>query len=189
MDNHINVISGVARCGKDTFFNLFKSNFQEEDCLRIAFADELKKELNTFLVKNFRISAYTENNQQKEIIRPIMVSYGLAKREVSKGKYWINKVKKQIKSSDNRFVFITDVRFPNEIWQIKELGGFVLHIEREGNLAPNKEEEDNDPKNKEISDFHFKWKDFEKEEEGYSNKCVEEFIKKYNWDGRENINK
>ena len=96
MDNHIIGISGLARCGKDTFFNLFKSNFQEEDCLRIAFADELKKELNTFLVKNFRISAYTENNQQKEIIRPIMVSYGLAKREISKGKYWINKVKKQI---------------------------------------------------------------------------------------------
>lgn len=158
-------LAGVARSGKDSFFKFCqntkvngKSNF------RAAFADELKLELDSFLLKQFNISAFTESPKEKETIRPILVSYGMAKRQISEGRYWVEKVKSKIEPiKDSHNCFITDVRFSNEVDQIKKLGGICIHIERFNNAPANEEEKKEDPIVKSKSDYHFKWGDFSKD--------------------------
>jgi hypothetical protein len=131
-------------------------------CHRFAFADELKKELDAFLVDNFEISAFTEDEKEKEIIRPLLVSYGMAKREISNGMYWISKIEPHIKKypSPEKHAIVTDVRFGNEVDRINKMGGVSIHITREGNIPPNEEEAFNDPIVKAKCQAHFVWRNF-----------------------------
>lgn len=158
-------LCGLARSGKDTFFRFCESlNFNQNPSIRLAFADQLKFELDDFLLKNFKISAFTENSFEKEIIRPTLVGYGMSKRKSSNGMYWVKKLETEIiKKEKTHNCFITDVRFPNEVDEIKKWGGICIHIERFGNPPANDEEKNEDPFVKAKSDFHFKWNDLYKE--------------------------
>ena len=112
------------------------------------------------------------------------LAFGMQKRFVSDGIYWINKAEKEInRFKDEYNHFITDVRFPNEVLKIKELGGKCIHIEREGNSPPNLEEEENEPIIKSMSDFNFKWKDFSDSELDTAKDLARHFIK-YKFNGR-----
>lgn len=102
----------------------------------------------------------------------------MAKREVSKGLYWINKVEKEIRSTlEDYNHFVTDVRFPNEVDKIKELGGVCIHIKRNGNPPANTEEEINDPLVREKSDYLFQWDDFSEIGEKNLQAVVDNFVK------------
>ena len=63
------------------------------------------------------------------------------------------------------FPIITDVRYVNEAKMIKDLGGKILHIEREGVVPPNPSEEKNHPLVKELADIVLDWPNFENDEE------------------------
>ena len=54
--------------------NYLKSNKYESQ--RLAFADELKKDVDSFLIEKLGISAFTENTKEKEIIRPMLTTWG-----------------------------------------------------------------------------------------------------------------
>ena len=71
-------IGGVARCGKDTLGKhlINKLNKSGFPALNISFATELKKDLDPFLKDKLNISAFTENNSEKDIIRPMLVCWG-----------------------------------------------------------------------------------------------------------------
>ena len=61
-------LTGLARCGKDTFCNYFRSYIKEKegiDSVRLAFADELKRDVDAFLLEKLNISAFTENTSEK----------------------------------------------------------------------------------------------------------------------------
>ena len=53
---------GSARSGKDTAYMAIKELFPSRVIERRAFADELKKECDSFLKKNLNISAFTEDS-------------------------------------------------------------------------------------------------------------------------------
>lgn len=170
-------LCGLARAGKDTFFGYCKNlQFNKNPNIRHAFADKLKEELDLFLRSNFSISSFTEDAWEKEVIRPILVSYGMQKRFVSQGLYWINKVENEIQRFRDEYNhFITDVRFPNEIKKIKEMGGICIYINKNGNNPANKEEAENDPLVRELCDYHFEWEDFSKEP--FDSSCIDSFLK------------
>ena len=178
-------LSGLARCGKDSFFSFAKDFFLKNDieCKRFAFADELKAECEDFLLKNFSISPWTDDDEEKKIIRPLLVSYGMAKREISNGTYWVLKIKKQIEdfSGVKNYSIITDVRFKNEVDIINKLGGITIHITREGNQPPNEEERINDPIVKSKCKELFSWQDFENFPDEKTNEMVCNFLKKINY--------
>ena len=71
-------IAGFARSGKDTFYQRSAQLLSKEGykSTRIAFADALKNELNELLLSNIGISAFTEEDQEKDLIRPLLVTYG-----------------------------------------------------------------------------------------------------------------
>ena len=160
-------LCGLARCGKDSFFEFTKEYYKMHDieCKRFAFADELKKEIDDSLKLKFNISAFTHSAKEKDIIRPELVKHGMKKRKSSKGNYWIKKIEdKVLKFSDPRkMAIVTDVRFENEVDWINDVGGTSIHITRIGNNPPNSEEKENDPKVKSKALHKFTWIDFGEE--------------------------
>ena len=173
-------LGGLARSGKDTFYDYTSLFFKEKgvSVKRFAFADELKKEVDSFCVDSYGISAFTDDEKEKEIIRPILVAHGMIRREASEGLYWINKIKNEIKENSyaGKISVITDVRFENEIKEINSMGGKSIHITRENNIAPNQEETENDPKVKSLSLYSFTWEDFNRKDEDYPKDMVFTFL-------------
>lgn len=159
-------ISGLARSGKDSFFELSKPFLLDNNLTfkRFAFADALKEECDPFLKENTGISAFTENNKEKEIIRPLLVVYGTHIRRKMDKNCWISRIQERVKASIARseIVFITDVRFKNEIDWVHSLKGTSIHISRENNIAPNDDELKNDPILKSSSSIKLEWENFSK---------------------------
>jgi len=160
----INVIgiAGVARVGKDTFCDCLKIILKTEgiEYQRFAFADELKEDINSFLLAKTGLNAYTTSDEEKISLRPILVEYGRLMRRLTGGKYWIDRVKEKIRKNkkNNTICVISDVRYANEAKWINSLsGGITLHLDRKGIKAANIEEEENDPLTKEACIYSIQW--------------------------------
>lgn len=151
-------LCGLARSGKDSFFNLVKDNLPQKSH-RVAFADALKRELDDLLIKYTRISAFTEKEEEKKIIRPLLVTYGTHVRRRLNENCWIERVENNVKHHLNagKIVFVTDVRYENELKWIHQLNGISIYIETRGNFPTNEEEEVNDPILKLNSKHNFYW--------------------------------
>jgi len=138
-DKKIVAFSGFSRSGKNSFANETQKQLKEfAPNLKVeqfSFAAGLRLELDSFIRDNFNnISAWTEDDEEKRIIRPILIAYGNAKREISKGQYWIEKIDAKIRRSDCDVALITDLRFAelenDEIDWLKGNRGFNFHLKR-----------------------------------------------------------
>ena len=163
-------ITGVARSGKDTFYTILAKYLESKNlkCKRLAFADNLKKELNVFVKENFKIDLKNCTPEEKEIVRPLMVAYGKCRRAQSEGQYWTSLLDADVKSleSKNIIPIITDVRYieykGDEYSWIKNYNVILIHLSRkldDGSLVPpvNVEEKANDNKLKAVADFTICW--------------------------------
>lgn len=157
-------ISGNARCGKDTMgrniANLLAGSGIKTKI--VSFANELKESVNNFLLEQTGISAFTEDDEEKKIIRPFLVCWGTDVIRKIDDNTWINKLQENLCSDSVNI--ITDLRFPNELDWVKRNKGFSIMLEREGVEPANDYEEEN---NREISrrvDLNFCIGTFEKDE-------------------------
>ena len=111
-------ISGFARSGKDTFYQRGKIALEKEGykACRFAFADALKYEIDEILAKYTEISAFTENKTEKELIRPLLVTWGTDIRRKIDENCWIKKIQSDVekKIKEGYYVFVTNVRYKNE---------------------------------------------------------------------------
>lgn len=184
-------VGGFARAGKDAFVNiakniLTKNNYKPQ---RFAFADNLKKEVGGMLQANdFALDVHTTNTDAKTKLRPLLVWWGCARRDLSQGgMYWVEQVHKQLEDvqkkyksmgfDDSEFVaLISDARFVNEVkWLQNEWDGQFIHLRRfsmkevrDGygdwqtqevfDAAPNEEEAKNDPLIQELANVKVEWK-------------------------------
>jgi hypothetical protein len=162
--NMIIGISGYARSGKDTFglsLQRVLKTFKIKSKVN-AFANVLKQDLDSFLIKKFNISAFTKNDEEKFLIRPILVAYGESKR-MQNPNYWIEQIKEK---SKNNLTIVTDVRYENEARWIIENNGFLIHLKRQksdGSFveAPNPQEAKNNPKVSELASLEVTWNTIE----------------------------
>ena len=142
-------LTGLARCGKDTFCNYAREHLKSlnYESQRLAFADELKKDVNDFLMQKLGISAFTEITSEKEIIRPMLTCWGTDIMRKQDDLCWVKKVEEIIveNQKNNIVSIVTDIRFPNEIEYIHKIGGIVIHLTMTGNKPANKYEAENDP--------------------------------------------
>ena len=163
-------LTGVARCGKDTFYSILKKYLKEKniESNRIALADALKKELEDFVEKKFKINLNTCEGPEKELIRPLMVAYGKCRRIQTEGKYWTSLIDQEIKNLKEKNIvpIVTDVRYieykDDEYSWIKNHDGILIHLSRklnDGSLVPpaNIEEKSNDNKLKAVADYCISW--------------------------------
>lgn len=157
-------ITGFARSGKDTAYQRSKLILEKDgyQSCRFAFADELKRESDPFLLEHVNISAFTENSEEKEIIRPFLVTYGTQIRRRLDENCWIKTIQDRVieKLNQNYFVFITDVRFKNEAEWIKLNGGKLINISREGIKPANHEEHKQYHFMKSFIDYNILWETF-----------------------------
>lgn len=164
MKNNIIGVTGFARSGKDTFYQYTSKALNRAKCYRYAFADALKDECDTFLQSNLNISAFTEDADDKELIRPFLVTYGTDIRRKLDPFCWIKKVEASISEnhppSDKNFIFITDVRFRNEAEWVKSLGGLIVQVTREGFGPANSDEHTQSSLIKPLVDLHVMWPSF-----------------------------
>jgi len=157
-------LTGLARCGKDTFckyarLHLDSLNIQSQ---RLAFADELKKDVDAFLIEKLGISAFTEITEEKEIIRPMLTTWGTEIMRKKDDLHWVKKVEEIIvdNKKNNIVSIVTDIRFPNEIDYIHKIGGKVIHLTMIGNKPANDYEKKNDPMLNKNADCLVEWKKY-----------------------------
>jgi len=156
-------IGGLARSGKDTLASNLAEIIKEDwkiDVQIFSLADSLKEKINPFINKEFGISAFSEDTEDKKIIRPMLVAYG----ESMKTKYgqdvWYSELSNNIEQAlhDNKiFPIISDVRFDFEVKLIQDNGGQVIHITKQGNKPPNEIEALNDPLVESCADLSHTW--------------------------------
>lgn len=178
MKNKIIGLSGVATCGKDTFFNLLKKECHIKyniNLVRFALADILKEELREVLFEKYNIDVLNCSASEKERLRPDLVSYAKAKRKQTEGRYFIDNLSSVIKTSFEKkrlsfsdVICITDVRYnqyekDEAHWVKKENSGVLIYIEKlmtGGFVCPpaNNDERINDPKLKKCADYILSWR-------------------------------
>lgn len=162
-------VGGFARAGKDTFVKIAKNILKENgySSIKLAFADPLKEEIDPFLREHYNISAWTDDTEEKALIRPYLVAHGCGKRIISNGRYWVDKIDQALETIhfNEDVVFISDCRFPNEAdWLHNKWNGWFVHLKKysvtnnpyEHNLydvAPNSEEAMNDPICEQKADY------------------------------------
>lgn len=176
-------ISGSEAAGKTLFTDLLSNYINKSGtvCIKRAFGDSVKAELFDLITYNFGFSPFTKDRNQKDIIRPIFVAYANAKRNISEGTYWIERLKDslQLMIEDVEVLLVSDLRFAtekyDEINYIQEDGGQVIYLERILNgkvVEPyNEIGEENNKKIKERADFILQWG------EGYPE--PEQFVKDF----------
>lgn len=163
-------IGSSALVGKDTLYKVLSNILKEKaEIERVSLADSLKSEVNDFTTKQYNISAFTKNPQEKEIIRPLFVIHGKIKRQISKNLYWTGLLQERINDlySENIIPICTDIRFAesenDEIFWLKNINnGVYIHVNRfdkEGNkIKPaNLEEEKNTAILEKMADFTLNW--------------------------------
>lgn len=128
-------VGGFARSGKDTFVKIARKILKEHgyNSIKLAFTDTLKDEIDGFLKSSYNISAWTNDDDEKKIIRPFLVAHGCGKRGITDGKYWINKLDELIEGVhfNEDVIFVSDCRFPNEVdWVHQKWGGWFVHLSK-----------------------------------------------------------
>lgn len=180
--NKIIGVTGFARSGKDTFFQESSKILSKAKCYRYAFADALKDESDDFLKRNVGISAFTENDKDKELIRPFLVTYGTHLRRKLNPNCWIEKVEKLIddnhQDSKDNFIFITDVRFENEAQWIKSIGGIITKVTRDNVKAANEEEHIQSALIEKHVDLHIIWPTYKPGDLSQSHSLLKPVLKK-----------
>ena len=172
--------TGFARSGKDSFCLEFQTQL-EDFCPNLkaetlSFANQIREEAGVFIQEQFGISAWTEEDSDKEIIRHFLRGYGMSKR-TKDNLYFVKKLQERINtlhSSTDVFI-ISDLRFAqfdkDELSWLKEKRNKLhVHISRfkaddEGGLikveAPNEDEAANNDKLEKAADIvlNIPWED------------------------------
>ena len=162
--NHPSLVIGLGvtrQVGKDTLFQ--RLNALSPRFRRFSAADRLKSDLAPFILERFGIDIWTADGEAKEMIRPLLISYGMCQRERDAG-YWIKQVLRQIDDAAEHhpsiIPVVTDVRFPNEASYLSNHynGAFrLIHLTREGAPSPTDEELKHYPTMKEMADMDLHW--------------------------------
>lgn len=148
-------IAGNARSGKDTLGENFESILADNGikAKRYSFAHELKSSVDDFLIRELGISAFTEDSEEKEIIRPFLVFWGTDVMRKINDNIWVEKLESTL--YDNHVSIITDLRFLNELEWVKGNEGFSVFIKRDGIEPANEYEGLNNKKIQEVADCCF----------------------------------
>lgn len=140
--HNIIAIAGNARTGKDTLGNNFVKILGDQGikAKTFSFANELKESVNRFLIDKTGISAFTEVEEEKVLIRPFLVCWGTDVMRKIDPNIWVDKLNDNLLS--DHINIITDLRFTNELDWVKQKGGMSLLIKRDGIEPANDYEKD-----------------------------------------------
>lgn len=119
-------LTGKARSGKDTAADILVAEY---GYAKVAFAAEVK----AIAMKHFGLTHKEVFLEKTEFSRRILQGIGDGFREEVNKKIWIEKVL----SDDNKgkLIVIPDVRYLNEVEEIRKFGGVVFKVVRDDRPA------------------------------------------------------
>jgi len=123
-------LSGYKGSGKDTICKMILPEFADVYAVRMAFADNLKQE-----IANICKLTLADIEANKSLFRPMLQWWGTDYRRkyCKNDNYWVDKLEEHlINNTISRLIFITDVRYMNEVNLIKYYRGEIWKIIRYG---------------------------------------------------------
>lgn len=152
-------LTATRGCGKDTLFEHLRE-IDDRFC-RYAFADPLKADLAPLIQKQFGFDVFKCSAEQKEMVRPLLIGYGMAMRNLDP-LYWVKRTVTNIDRDLKTGLVIpvtTDVRFLNEAVFLRDhFPNFLLiNITRDGAPPPTEEEEKHFRGVAEQANINFHW--------------------------------
>ena len=155
-------IAGASRSGKDTLcrslIRILKEKYNiEAERMSIA-GDLIKKNLQNIIMNSVGIDSFTENTEEKELIRPLLVEYGKLMRKWTEGRYFVE----NFQNINEKTLIIPDIRYAeyekDEIhWIRNEVNGYLIFLERENIKDANETEQINNKKLKVLSNCCIYW--------------------------------
>lgn len=116
--------TGKKKSGKTTLANLIKARLT--NCDHVNFADALKREVTVACGVEL-----VDIELHKDVYRTILQWWGTEFRRVHQkdNDYWTKRLLKTLTlKTDDTVIVCSDVRFDNEAWAIKEIGGRIIHV-------------------------------------------------------------
>lgn len=167
----IGISAHAARSGKDTLAKCLQIVLAErgKNVAIRSLATPLKERTRAFILEEFQIDVNNCNDEEKAIIRPLLVAYGGARRKQTKGRFWTGLMDielSRLKKENVDYVIVPDVRYceypGDEGDWMKNKGGalfFVSLILEDGKRLdpPNEDEARNGPLLEEIADIKVQW--------------------------------
>lgn len=124
LKNEVNELIELIR--NNSSFSIIKNKFHDvsdEDLLLVI--DLIQSDLET--------NPYLNSTDRTPNIRKVLQFWGTDVRRKSDENYWVNKGKEAILDAvnNNKYVYITDSRFTNELEMLKEIGAKLILLEVE----------------------------------------------------------
>jgi hypothetical protein len=177
-------IAGASRSGKDTLcrslIRILNEKYNIEAERRSIAGDIIKNDLKTVILNGVKIDSFTENDKEKELIRPLLVEYGKMMRKNTKGRYFVE----NFQYETDKVYIIPDIRYAeyekDEIhWIRNEVNGYLIFLERENIKDANETEQINNKKLKVLANCSIQWNKLNENDENdrniidsYSNKIL-----------------
>ena len=131
-------IAGKAKAGKDTLADYLCWN-TDKDYEKVHFADILKEGAKQICQLDWW-AVNTQEGKESTIpwlnmtVRELLQKFGTAIRKEVDPDFWVKALLNRYIDDD---IIIADVRFPNEAKAIKDAGGLLVRINRDGAGAGN----------------------------------------------------
>jgi len=155
-------IAGASRSGKDTLcrslIRILNEKYNVEAERRSIAGDLIKKNLRSIIMNSVGIDSFTENTEEKELIRPLLVEYGKLMRNNTKGRYFVE----NFEVVKEKTLIIPDIRYAEYLkdeihWIRNEVNGYLIFLERENIKDANETEKINNKKLKIFSNCCIRW--------------------------------
>jgi ABC-type dipeptide/oligopeptide/nickel transport system ATPase component len=155
-------IAGASRSGKDTLcrslIRILNEKYNIEAERKSIAGDLIKKNLRSIIMNSVGIDSFTENTEEKELIRPLLVEYGKLMRNNTKGRYFVE----NFEIVKEKTLIIPDIRYAEYLkdeihWIRNEVNGYLIFLERENIKDANETEKINNKKLKILSNCCIRW--------------------------------
>ncbi len=145
--------------GKDTLAALLRQ--LDPRFTPFSFARALKEDLDPFLRQHYGVDIWTCSTEQKEWVRPLLISHGMAMRARDPD-HWVKRTIADIKAHlarEDIIPIVTDCRFVNEVSLMHAaFPGFrYVNVTREGAPPPTEEETRHAPAVAAMADYALHW--------------------------------
>jgi hypothetical protein len=147
-------LNGRLQSGKDTTYEIIQEFVPHAE--RLAFTDLLKVSaaaslgISSSMMDQFKTQGIIRVSTMNGIIselsgREYLQRYGTeAHRDVFGDNFWVDQVLPVDFDHSNKFVVLTDMRFPNEAERVKHLGGFTVKVHRHQDSSAHRSEQNID---------------------------------------------
>ncbi len=171
-------ITGFAGTGKNLFADLLlpQLHARKIKAEQFSFAKKLRKDLFECCKFNIGIDPFTRNPKEKEILRPLFVTYAKIIRRRTGGTYFVKALERRVAEPYQKgtICVISDARhcdYPDDELSFVKKFGILVNIDRFSEskengqiiktfIGPaNEEEARNGPKMKENADWLIEWSD------------------------------